>query len=92
MFTELGAAPDLRALDDQFGRDEPPLGLSPRELEVLRCVCTGHTNRQIASALTISEKTVARHLSNIFAKLDVASRTEAAAVAFTHGLAERSAP
>lgn len=92
VFAQLGAAPDLRALDGALGSAERPLDLSGREVEVLRCVCAGHTNRQIASALTISEKTVARHLSNIFVKLGVASRTEAAAVAFRHGLAEHAAP
>jgi DNA-binding NarL/FixJ family response regulator len=55
---------------------------------VLRHVASGRTNRQVASALTISEKTVARHLSNIFLKLDVSSRTEAAAVAFATGLVD----
>lgn len=92
VFTQLGAAHDLRALEGVLGETASPFGLSAREVEVLRCICAGHTNRQIASALTISEKTVARHLSNIFVKLDVASRTEAAGVAFTHGLAEPAAP
>ncbi|MEH1129708.1 response regulator transcription factor [Micromonospora sp. CPCC 206061] len=46
----------------------------------------GRTNRQIATELAIAEKTVARHLSNIFTKIDVGTRTEAAAYAFTHGL------
>lgn len=92
VFAELGAADDLRALDGVLGQTEGPFGLSAREVEVLRCICAGHTNRQIASALTISEKTVARHLSNIFVKLGVSSRTEAAGVAFTHGLAAPAAP
>ena len=61
-------------------------GLSAREIEVLRQVATGKTNPEIAAALFLSEKTVARHLSNIFAKIDVASRTAAAAFAFEHGL------
>jgi DNA-binding NarL/FixJ family response regulator len=91
-FTELGAVRDLRELDGVLGRAEPPGGLSAREVEVLQCVCAGHTNREVAAALTISEKTVARHLSNIFVKLDVASRTEAAAFAFKHGLDTGSAP
>lgn len=64
-------------------------GLSPRELEVLGLVATGRTNRQVADQLIISEKTVARHLSNIFAKLELSSRTEAAAYAFEHGLTSR---
>jgi ATP/maltotriose-dependent transcriptional regulator MalT len=86
VFADLGAAGNLRELDGILADAEPPGGLSAREVEVLRCVCAGHTNRQIATALTISEKTVARHLSNIFVKLGVASRTEAAAYAFKHGL------
>lgn len=92
VFEELGAVDALRALDRAFAPAAPPGGLSAREVEVLHCVCAGHTNRQIASALTISEKTVARHLSNIFSKLGVASRTEAAAVAFRYGLEERAVP
>lgn len=63
-----------------------PGGLSAREVEVLRLVAAGTTNRGIAAELVLSEKTVARHLSNIFAKLDVSSRTAAAAYAFDHGL------
>ena len=62
-------------------------GLTPRELEVLALVVAGRSNRQIARALVISDRTVARHLSNIFTKIDVGSRTEAAAYAFRHGLA-----
>lgn len=62
-------------------------GLSHRELEVLALVAAGRTNRQVAAELVISEKTVARHLSNIFTKLDLSSRTEAAAYAFERGLA-----
>jgi DNA-binding CsgD family transcriptional regulator len=61
--------------------------LSTREREVIRLVAAGHTNRQIAIELTLSEKTVARHLSNIFAKIDVTTRTAAAAYAFSHDLA-----
>ena len=52
-----------------LGRD--PLGLSARELEVLRRVAAGETNRAIAAALVLSERTVDRHVSNIFAKLGV---------------------
>ncbi|MEV4901947.1 helix-turn-helix transcriptional regulator [Citricoccus sp. NPDC055426] len=66
---------------------EAPDGLTGRELEVLALVAAGHSNRQIAAELVISEKTVARHLSNIFTKIDVGSRTAAAAYAFQRGLA-----
>ena len=67
-----------------------PGGLTDREAEVLSLVATGISNRGIAESLVLSEKTVARHLSNIFTKLSVSSRTEAAAYAFEHGLATRS--
>ena len=63
-----------------------PGGLTAREVEVLRLVASGRSNPQIAGELVLSEKTVARHLSNIFGKLDVGSRTAAAAYAFEHGL------
>ena len=59
-------------------------GLSARELEVLRLVAAGKTNREIAAALVVSEHTVARHLQNIFAKLGVSSRTAATAFAYEH--------
>ena len=61
-------------------------GLTARELEVLRLVAAGQSNREIAGALVISEHTVARHLQNIFAKLSVSSRTAAGAYAFEHDL------
>jgi DNA-binding NarL/FixJ family response regulator len=53
---------------------------------VLALVAAGHTNRQVADSLTISDRTVGRHLSNIFVKLGVSSRTAAAAFAYEHGL------
>ena len=62
-------------------------GLTARELEVLRLVAVGRTNREIAAELVVSEHTVARHLQNIFAKLGVSSRSAATAFAFEHGLA-----
>ena len=61
-------------------------GLTPRELEVLRLVAAGRSNRAIAAELVISEHTVARHLQNIYAKLGVSSRTAASAFAFAHEL------
>ena len=60
--------------------------LTGREVEVLRLVATGKTNRAIALDLSISEKTVARHLSNIFTKLDLPSRSAATAYAYEHKL------
>lgn len=66
--------------------DEVAGGLSPREVEVVRLVAVGHTNSQIAADLVLAEKTVARHLSNIYTKFGVHSRTAAAAFAHEHGL------
>src|SRR5699024_2363473 len=60
--------------------------LTPREIEVLRLVAAGSSNRQIARTLVLSERTVARHISNIFGKLDVASRTAAASYAYRRHL------
>ncbi|HEY1318138.1 MAG TPA: LuxR C-terminal-related transcriptional regulator [Gaiella sp.] len=86
-FAELGATPDLARVRSQL---EAPAheahGLTERELEVLRLVAAGDSNRAIASALVISEHTVARHLQNIFRKLDVSSRTAASAFAYEHDL------
>jgi DNA-binding NarL/FixJ family response regulator len=65
-------------------RPTAPGGLTERELEVLRLVATGKTNQQIAATLFISEKTVGRHLSNIFTKINVSTRTAAAAFAHEH--------
>ncbi len=66
-------------------------GLTAREVEVLRLVAAGKTNRAVAADLVISEKTVARHLSNIFDKLGVSSRAAATAYAYEHDLIGRSA-
>jgi DNA-binding NarL/FixJ family response regulator len=87
-FEQLGAAPDLARLDS-FTRDASAgdkHGLTARELEVLRLVAAGKTNREIAAALVVSEHTVARHVQNIFAKLHVSSRTAASAYAFENDL------
>jgi DNA-binding CsgD family transcriptional regulator len=87
VFARLGAAPDLARVDALIGRGPVDShGLTPRELEVLRLVAAGQSNREISSALVISEHTVARHLQNIFAKLGVSSRTAASGFAFTHDL------
>jgi ATP/maltotriose-dependent transcriptional regulator MalT len=83
-FAELGAAPDLLRLDARSAAGAH--ALTPRQLEVLRLVAAGKTNREIAAALVISEHTVARHVQNIFATLGVASRTAATAFAFEHEL------
>ncbi|MCK0114199.1 helix-turn-helix transcriptional regulator [Ornithinimicrobium sp. F0845] len=63
-----------------------PGGLTQREAQVLACVATGASNRQVAEQLVISEKTVGRHLANIYTKLDVSSRTAAAAWARANGV------
>ena len=84
-FDELGATPARGEVERLLGGGRPD-GLTARELEVLRLVAAGRTNPQIATELFLSEKTVARHLSNIFAKTNVKSRTAAAAYAFQHQL------
>jgi DNA-binding NarL/FixJ family response regulator len=83
---ELGAAPDLERLA-RLARSPRPGGLSRRESEVLILVAAGKTNRAIAAELFISEKTVARHVSNIFTRLGLSSRAAATAYAYKHGLA-----
>ena len=86
-FEQLGALPDLARVDTLARRTElHPHGLTKRELEVLRLVAAGKTNRDIASELVVSEHTVARHVQNIFSKLDVSSRSAATAFAFEHRL------
>jgi DNA-binding CsgD family transcriptional regulator len=87
IFEELGAVRDVAAVDSLTGRAADTHGLTARELEVLRLIATGKSNREIASALVISEHTVARHVQNIFRKLGVPSRTAAGAFAFEHDLA-----
>ncbi|MBM0125431.1 LuxR C-terminal-related transcriptional regulator [Pimelobacter simplex] len=88
-FVDLGAADDVRRLERLLVLALPD-GLTAREVEVLRLVAQGSTNLQIARNLFLSEKTVARHLSNIFGKIGVSSRTAAAAYAFEHRLADSS--
>jgi DNA-binding CsgD family transcriptional regulator len=101
VFRQLGAAPDLARLEGLSGVDASTegtaakttatrpgaaCGLTAREVEVLRLVASGKTNRAIADTLGISEMTVARHVSNIFTKLDLSSRAAATAYAFQHDL------
>ena len=85
-FQQLGALADLAAIDrSNHDAEEGPL--TAREKEVLKLVAHGGTNRAIAAELFLSEKTVARHLSNIFSKLDISSRSAATSYAYEHGLA-----
>jgi ATP/maltotriose-dependent transcriptional regulator MalT len=85
---QLGAAPDLARLDaiECAGKRAHPQLLTSRELQVLRLVAAGTTNKSIARALSLSERTVDRHISNILAKLNVPSRTAATTYAYEHKL------
>jgi DNA-binding NarL/FixJ family response regulator len=78
--------PDVAAVDALASRPQHVHSLTPRELEVLRLVATGRTNKEIARALFVSEKTIDRHVSNIFAKVHVPSRAAATAFAYEHDL------
>ena len=71
--------------------DGDPFGLTARERQVLALVASGATNREVGERLHMAEKTASVHVSRILAKLDVRSRTEAAAVAHRHGLADSEA-
>jgi ATP/maltotriose-dependent transcriptional regulator MalT len=87
-FQQLESTPDVVHLD-ALAAAGPPTdagGLTGREMEVLALVATGKTNREISEDLVISEKTVARHLANIFIKLDVSSRAAATSYAYRHDL------
>ena len=88
VFADLGAAPDLRRMEKHLGRtvQGTEAGLTRREMQVLALVASGKTNRAIAADLVISERTVARHVSNIFAKLGLSSRAAATAYAYEHEL------
>ena len=87
-FENLDAAPALQVAAElslnELGTTK--IGLTRRELDVLRLVASGATNREVAQALAISEKTVARHLSNMFVKLRVTSRASVTAYAYEHDL------
>ena len=87
---QLGAAPEVARVT-ALGRamQATPVdthGLTPRELEVLQLVAAGKTNKETAAALFVSNRTVDRHLNSIFNKLDVSTRTAAAAYAHDHKL------
>lgn len=88
VFHQLGAAPDIAVVDALLKENHSPIhhGLSRRELEVLSHIARGMTNKAIAGALFISERTVERHVSNIFIKLNVSSRSAITAYAYQHQL------
>lgn len=88
VFEQLGAAPALEQVRQLTVRTASPStgGLTPREIEVLRLLATGATNREIADSLVISDRTVARHVSNMFTKLGLSSRAAATAYAYEHEL------
>jgi DNA-binding CsgD family transcriptional regulator len=87
-FERLGAAPDLARIQSLMKTDRSghAHGLTRRELQVLRLVATGETNKAIADELCLSERTIERHLSNMFTKLDLSTRAAATAWAYEHGL------
>jgi DNA-binding CsgD family transcriptional regulator len=87
-FEELGAVDDLARVQAHLSPEPPsrPSGLTDRELEVLRLVARGCTNREIADTLVLSEHTVRRHMQNVFGRLGVSSRAAAAAFAVQHHL------
>ncbi len=88
IFQQLGAVPDLTMVNSLISPTESGKthGLTPRELEVLELLTTGKTNKAIGEKLYISERTVDRHVSNIFGKLKVESRAAATAYAYEHDL------
>jgi len=90
-FVQLGATPEVARLDALAAPQARALpgGLSAREVEVMRLLAGGKSNRAIAAELFISEKTVARHVSNIFTKVGVSTRAAATAYAYEHGLQAR---
>jgi DNA-binding CsgD family transcriptional regulator len=88
VFERLGATPDLARIDSltKGVASSNAHRLTPREVQVLRLVAAGKTNAAVAAELFLSERTVERHLSNIFTKLDLSTRTAATAWAYEHGL------
>jgi ATP/maltotriose-dependent transcriptional regulator MalT len=85
-FERLGATAESARTAELLGARQPVAGLTVREVQVLRLVAAGNSNREIAAELYLSVKTVARHLSNLFYKIGVSSRTAATAFAYEHGL------
>ncbi len=67
-------------------RPARPAGLTEREIEVLRLLAAGKSNREIADELVLSVRTVERHVTNLYGKIDARGRADATAYAFTHGL------
>jgi len=88
LFDQIGARLDAQAVDADSPAPMLPSGLTEREVEVLQLVAAGLTNNEIAASLYLSAKTVSRHLSNIFTKIGVTSRSGATAFAFEHGLVD----
>lgn len=87
IFARLGAAPELARVDSwPVEAKRPSHRLTSRELEVLRLVAAGKTNKAIARQLFLSEKTIDRHVSNIFAKVHVSTRAAATAFAYENKL------
>jgi ATP/maltotriose-dependent transcriptional regulator MalT len=88
VFRELGALPDIERIDLLLQGKSPTHAhrLTSRELQVLRLIASGKTNKAIAADLSLSERTIHRHVSNIFCKLDVATRAAATAYAYEHDL------
>ena len=85
VFVRLGADPETARVDEIVGRRTGP-GLTARERQVIKLVAAGRTNAAIARALAISERTVDRHVANIYTKLGLSSRAAATAFAYEHGL------
>ncbi|WP_129662705.1 helix-turn-helix transcriptional regulator [Phytoactinopolyspora endophytica] len=94
VFDQLGAVIDLARLDASIRHGSGPAathGLTAREVQVLRLLASGKTNHAIAAELVLADKTVDRHVSNIYAKLGVNSRAAATAYAFQHRLVTATA-
>jgi DNA-binding NarL/FixJ family response regulator len=91
-YERLGAVPDVARVDALLARRPAggPHGLTAREVEVLRLVAAGKSNKEVADALALSVKTVERHVGNILTKLDVSSRAAATAWAYEHEVVRRA--